>query len=84
VLATNAVFRLATTWLFREYSPGVVTRALLFLPATGYVVGRAIAERLLTAPQLMLALVLGTLAGGGVIASLWLPMDLDWRLRRRS
>src|SRR5690242_1359455 len=35
-LLTNGLFHLATTVLFREYSPGVVTGTLLFLPLSAY------------------------------------------------
>lgn len=83
VLFTNAVFHLATTVLFREYSPGVVTGTLLFLPGTAHVLDRTVRHELLTSGQLVLSLALGTVAGALVIASLWLRMDLDWRLRRR-
>jgi hypothetical protein len=83
VLFTNGLFHLVTTILFREYSPGVVTGTLLFFPATAYVLDRTVRGDLLTPAQIGLALALGTLAGALVIASLWLRMDLDWRLRRR-
>ncbi|MBI3071599.1 MAG: HXXEE domain-containing protein, partial [Deltaproteobacteria bacterium] len=48
VLATNAIFHLVTTRLFREYSPGVVTGTLLFLPTTAYVFWRTLDASLLT------------------------------------
>src|SRR5581483_9494486 len=82
VLVTNGLFHLVATVRFREYSPGVITGTLLFLPAGAYVVVRTIAGHLLSLSQLVVALGLGTLFGALVIASLWLDMDVDWRLRR--
>jgi hypothetical protein len=82
VLATNAVFHLVTTALFRAYSPGVVTGTLLFLPATVAIFWSTIEGDMSTPSQIAFAVVAGSIAGVAVIASLWLPMDLDWRLRR--
>jgi hypothetical protein len=82
VLATNAVFHVATTFIFREYSPGVVSAVLLFLPGTAYFFERTVREALLTVPQVALAIAIGTAVGIAVVASLWLPMDFDWRFRR--
>ena len=79
-LAGNAIFHLATTALFREYSPGVVTGTALFLPATALVV-RDAAQ---TSGQLGTAVILGVVSQVLVIASLWLPMDLGWTSWRRS
>jgi hypothetical protein len=56
---------------------------LLFLPAGAYVVHRTLGEHLLTSTQLAQALLLGSIAGALVIASLFLDMDFDWKLRRR-
>ena len=83
VLVTNGLFHLTTTFLFREYSPGVVTGTFLFFPASAYFFLRTWREGLLDPSQLAWAIALGTLAGAAVIASLWLHMDLDWRLQRR-
>jgi Protein of unknown function with HXXEE motif len=83
-LATNAVFHVATTFIFREYSPGVVTAVLIFVPGTAYLVDRTVREGLLTLPQVAVAVAIGTVVGIAVIASLWLPMDIDWRFRRSS
>lgn len=81
-LASNALFHLVTTFLFREYSPGVVTGVTLFFPATAYVFHRTVADRLLSDSDLAIACAAGILAGAAVIGSLWLRMDIDWRLRR--
>jgi len=82
VLVTNALFHIATTVLFREYSPGVVTAAVLFLPSSAYLFQRTLREDLLDARAFAWAAGIGTVMGALVIASLWLHMDLDWRLRR--
>jgi hypothetical protein len=82
VLATNALFHIATTFIFQEYSPGVITAVTLFLPGTVYVFVRTFREGLLTVPQVTLAVAVGTTVGLAAVASLWLHMDLDWRLRR--
>ena len=82
VLATNAIFHIVTTWLFREYSPGLFTATVLFLPATAYMFNRTISEQLLTPLQVASVVGLGTVVGGAAVASLWLPMDFDWKLRR--
>src|SRR3990167_3785471 len=45
-LAMNGVFHVVTTFLFREYSPGVLTGILLFFPATGYMLLLTVRESL--------------------------------------
>jgi hypothetical protein len=82
ILFTNGVFHLATTVLFREYSPGVVTGTVLFFPATYMFMQRTIADALLTPTSLVAAAVLGAILGAAIIGSLWLDMNYDWRLRR--
>ncbi len=82
VLVTNAFFHLGTTFLFREYSPGLVTAVTLFPAATAYVFVRTFREELLTPPQVAFSVALGTAVGVAAVASLWLHMDFDWRLRR--
>jgi hypothetical protein len=82
VLFTNALFHIATTVLFREYSPGVVTGIALFLPSTVYLLNRTWSEHLLTGEQLCSAVLLGTVVGALVVASLWLNLGFDWRLAR--
>ncbi len=82
LMCSNALFHLATSALFREYSPGVVTGTTLFLPGTAFVTVVTLREQLLSVPQLALAIALGFAGGGLVIASLWLDMNYDWRLHR--
>jgi hypothetical protein len=84
VVATNAIFHIATTLLFREYSPGLFTGTALFPPATAYMFNRTLSEELLTPLQVASVLGLGTVVGGAAVASLWLSMDLDWKLRPRN
>lgn len=81
-LAGNALFHIVTTVLFREYSPGVVTGSLLFLPAAAWYFDQVQQTENLTASQTIDAVWIGLVVQAAVVASLWLPMDLDWRLRR--
>jgi hypothetical protein len=81
VFATNAVFHVATTFVYREYSPGVITAVALFLPGTAYLFGRTVRDGLLTPAQIVVAIVIGTVVGVAAVASLWLRMDIDWRFR---
>lgn len=83
-LAMNGMFHVVTMFLFREYSPGVVTGTLLFFPATGYMLLLTVRESLLMAPQIGAAVVIGTFIQVAVIASLYLRMDIDWRFQRPS
>ena len=81
-LAINGVFHVVTTFLFREYSPGVVTGTLLFFPATGYLLFLTARDSLLTTTQISVAVVIGAVVQIAVIASLYLRMDIDWRFQR--
>ena len=81
-LAFNALFHVVTTVLFREYSPGVVTGVLLFFPASGYVFLETVQSELLTTEQIAVAVVIAAVVQVAVVASLYLHMDIDWRLRR--
>ena len=80
-LGVNVLFHIVTTVLFKEYSPGLVTGVLVCIPATAYVSRSVVADQLLTTSQLGWAAGLGIIVNLVVIASLWLPMDLDWKLR---
>lgn len=80
-MAWNGVFHVVATILFREYSPGVVTSVALFFPATAYVLRETVTQALLTPAQIGIAIGVGALVQVAVIASLYLPMDVDWRLR---
>ena len=72
-LAGNGLFHLATTILFREYSPGVITGVVLYMPFTAYLLTRAMA--LLPASRIATASLAGGAAALVLIASLWLDLD---------
>lgn len=80
-LCFNALFHIVSTIAFKEYSPGVVTGTLLFIPLTCFMSYMAIAEYMLTWSQFLTALVLGLESMALVIASLWLPMNMGWNFR---
>jgi hypothetical protein len=82
MLAVNALFHVATTLLFREYSPGLVTGTLLFLPAAGYLLSRTASESLLTTQQIWFSIGIGGIVQVAVIASLYLHMNIGWRGQR--
>lgn len=83
-LAFNALFHVVTTFLFREYSPGVITGVLLFFPASGYMLLETVEEQLLTAAQIATAVFIAFVVQVAVIASLYLQMDIDWQFHRRA
>ena len=83
-LGLNGAFHVVTTFLFREYSPGVVTGTLLFFPASAYLLIMTARESLLTTTQIGTAVVIGAVVQVAVIASLYLRMDIDWRFQRPS
>jgi hypothetical protein len=83
VLFTNALFHAVTTALFHEYSPGVVTGVALFPAGTLLVLRHVHRAEALAPLGFASAIAAGTVAGAAVVASLWLPMDIDWRGRRR-
>jgi hypothetical protein len=82
-LASNALFHLVATVAFREYSPGLVSGLLLLGPLAAWWCPLMYEGGVLDGADLAVAAGLGVATGGLVVASLWLPMDLDWRLRRR-
>jgi hypothetical protein len=41
-----------------------------------------VGEKLLTLPQIAYVAALGTIVGLAAVASLWLRLDYDWKLRR--
>lgn len=77
---TNAVFHVATWRLFREYSPGVVTAIILFIPATLWQLKTVSLDGL----SLVMAIVLGSVLGGLAVGSLWLDFDIGWDFKRNS
>jgi hypothetical protein len=81
-LAMNAVFHVVTTILFREYSPGIITGVLVVFPGAAYVIWRSSTDALVTSSQFFVSVVLGVIVQVVVIASLYLPMNIDWRCRQ--
>lgn len=81
-LVLNAVFHVVTTLHFREYSPGVVTGVFLFFPAAIYIFYVTVQKQLLTPLQIAIAMCIATLVQVAVVGSLYLHIDIDWRLRK--
>lgn len=75
---TNAIFHVVTWRLFREYSPGVITALVLFVPATVW----QLSTVSLDSSGLAIAILLGSVMGGLAVASLWLDFNVDWKFRR--
>ena len=73
-LGVNAIFHIATTALFREYSPGVVTGAIGMLPAAAYTLYRTKRSRILNDQQIVGAVLAGTAITTAVVGSLFVNM----------
>lgn len=67
----NAVFHLGCAVAFAEYSPGMVTGAVVSIPAAAYVLGRIRRDRLMSGRDLVIALVLGTAVAAAAIGVLF-------------
>lgn len=65
-----------------QYSPGVVTGLFLLLPASGYMYLESVQRELLTKTQIAMAIGIAAVVQIAVVASLYLRMDIDWRMRR--
>lgn len=70
----NALFHVATTARFRQYSPGLVTAVTLMLPASVYTLRRTRGDELLTDEQLVAASLVGATLSSAAVASLYLDM----------
>jgi hypothetical protein len=84
-LGINAIFHIATTVLFREYSPGVVTGAVGMLPAAAYTLYRTKRAGILSDEQIVGAVLAGTAITTAVVGSLYVNMpplggkvETDW------
>lgn len=75
---TNTIFHVATWRLFREYSPGLLTAVVLFVPATVWQIDAVELDQ----AGMISAIALGSLLGGLAVASLWLNMNIGWNFRR--
>lgn len=73
-LGLNAVFHIATTALFRRYSPGLVTGVSAVLPASAYTLYRTHRDGLLTDEQLVGAFLTGTALANAAVGSLYVDM----------
>jgi len=83
-LACNTVFHIISSIAFKEYSPGLVTGAFLFIPAIVYMSYFSLTQDILNLEQFLVAMIIGFSSMTLVIASLWLPMDMDWRFKLRK
>ena len=70
----DAIFHVATTALFRRYSPGLVTAVGLMLPASAYTLWRTRHDGLLTDQELIAAFLAGNVLSAAAVASLYLNM----------
>lgn len=70
--ALNALFHLSTAALFGEYSPGMVTGAVLALPLTVFVINRVWQEKRVTSKELCIAIVLGAAFAAAAISLLFI------------
>jgi hypothetical protein len=71
-LATNAAFHVLATVNLGEYSPGLVSAVVLYLPMTVLVVWRVRHRELLSAKGQTSALVVGVVTSLLAVSSLWL------------
>ena len=72
----NVFFHAATTVLFREYSPGLVTAILLYLPLTFAYIKRIRARRSMAMAEQLQAFCLGMAFSALVTATLWIEKGI--------
>lgn len=70
--ALNALFHLSTAFLFNEYSPGMVTGAVLGLPLTIFFMDRVWQEKRLNHKELSIAILLGATFAAAAISLLFI------------
>lgn len=68
----NALFHLATTVIFKEYSPGMVTAATVSIPATIFFMMTVWQENRLTGMEMVQAIFWGTVIAAAAIGVLFL------------
>lgn len=68
----NALFHLITTFKFKEYSPGTVTAATVSIPATVYFMITVWQEGRVTGPEMIQAIIWGTLIAATAIGILFI------------
>lgn len=69
--ALNALFHLSAAFIFEEYSPGMVTGAVLGLPLTVFLLTRVVQEKRATGSELAAASLLGAAFAAGAIGLLF-------------
>jgi hypothetical protein len=74
-LGANGIFHIASTLLFRQYSPGLITSVGLYLPFTLYFLRRASRDGRIRPAQLIMACAVGVSVAVLLSASLALDMD---------
>ena len=75
-LAATGVFHIASTFVFREYSPGLLTSVLLYLPFTVYFFLAACRSAQLRTRAIIVACVIG--AAVALLLEASLALDLDF------
>jgi hypothetical protein len=73
----NTAFHAGTTVAYRDYSPGVVTGGMLFLPLWLHVTRLGLRDGLLTRRGVTAAVLLGGVIHGGVVAQQVYFMGVD-------
>lgn len=73
-LFINGIFHVTTTLGFGEYSPGLVTALVLYLPFTIYFLKRILRDGYLSHTQVASSCIGGTVLAVLIISSLWLNM----------
>jgi uncharacterized protein with HXXEE motif len=74
-LAANGIFHIASTLLFRQYSPGLITSVGLYVPFTIYFLRRASRDRRIRPAHIVMACAVGASVAVLLTASLALDMD---------
>jgi hypothetical protein len=75
-LATNGIFHIGSTLLFRQYSPGLITSVGLYAPFTVFFLRRAIQDQRVRTAQVVMACAIG--AGFAFLLSVSLALEVDF------
>ena len=76
--AINGAFHLASTFIFKEYAPGVITGTIIIWPLTYYFFKQSRHKKLINTSQLRWSLLIGICIAAVVVASLWLDGNIGW------
>jgi hypothetical protein len=71
-IGLNALFHVATTVIFQEYSPGMLTAVTVSIPATLFFFMHVCQDHRLTGIELTIALILGTAIAAAAVGTLFL------------